>query len=113
MTSCLTSRSMASIRATSASSKAMTPPFSQIVRAASPGSRQSGHGVSACASISNQIRKRVDGCQRPSFLPGITGDHGRLQMGVRRGAANAKNTRKATVKTTRPGRAPDSRGHAA
>ena len=61
MTSCLTSRSISSMRATS---KMASLPFSQIVLAASFGMMPSSAMASAaCASISNQMRKRVCGSQ--------------------------------------------------
>ena len=61
MTSCLTSRSMASMRATS---KTALEPLSQIVWAASVGiSPSSAMADDAWASISNQMRKRVSGAQ--------------------------------------------------
>ena len=61
MTSCLVVRSISSIRSTS---KLAAPPFSQIARAASCGTTPvSASAVVACASISNQIRKRVSGDQ--------------------------------------------------
>ena len=61
MTSCLTSRSMASIRAIS---NVASLPLAQIVFAALFGIRPSSAMASAaCASISNQMRKRVFGAQ--------------------------------------------------
>ena len=52
---------MASMRATS---KTASEPFSQMVRAASFGiSPSSAMAEAACASISNQMRKRVSGAQ--------------------------------------------------
>ncbi len=58
MTSCLVSRSIASIRSTSKA------PFSHMIRAASAGITPSAASASiACASISNQMRKRVSGAQ--------------------------------------------------
>ena len=57
MTSCLVSRSISSIRATS---KVASPALAQIVLAASFGITPSSASASAaCASISNQILKRV------------------------------------------------------
>ena len=78
MTSCLTSRSISSMRATS---KTALRPFSQIALAASFGDHaELGHGVeAACASISNQMRKRVSGDQIAAISgAGVAGDHGRL-----------------------------------
>jgi hypothetical protein len=61
MTSCLTSRSMASMRATS---KVASAPLRQIVSAASRGTTpSSARAVVACASISNQTRNLVSGDQ--------------------------------------------------
>ena len=61
MTSCLVTRSISSMRSTS---KVAAPPFSQIVLAASFGMTPSSASASqACASISNQMRKRVSGDQ--------------------------------------------------
>ena len=61
MTSCLVSRSISSMRATS---NVACRPFSQIVLAASFGMMPSSAIASAaCASISNQMRKRVWGSQ--------------------------------------------------
>ena len=61
MTSCFTSRSISSMRAVS---KTAFEPFSQIVSAASRGTTpSSANAVVACASISNQMRKRVSGDQ--------------------------------------------------
>ncbi len=61
MTSCFTSRSMASIRATSNFAFA---PFSQMIRAASLGTTPSSAIASAAwASISNQMRNFVSGDQ--------------------------------------------------
>ena len=61
MTSCLVSRSISSIRATS---KVAALPFSQIVLAASFGMTPSSASASqACASISNQMRNLVSGDQ--------------------------------------------------
>ena len=61
MTSCLTSASISSMRATS---NLAFEPFSQMVFAASSGiSPSSAMAEAACASISNQMRKRVSGAQ--------------------------------------------------
>ena len=61
MTSCLTSRSIASMRATS---NVAFLPLSQIFLAAAFGMMPSSAMASAaCASISNQMRKRVCGSQ--------------------------------------------------
>ena len=61
MTSCLTSRSISSMRATS---NLASLPLAQIVLAASFGMTPSSAMASAaCASISNQMRKRVSGDQ--------------------------------------------------
>ena len=61
MTSCLVSRSISSIRATS---KVAFLALAQIVLAASFGMTPSSASASAaCASISNQILKRVWGSQ--------------------------------------------------
>ena len=61
MTSCLTSRSISSMRATS---NLAAEPRSQMVLAASLGIRpSSAMAEAACASISNQMRKRVSGAQ--------------------------------------------------
>ena len=61
MTSCLTSASMASMRATS---NLADFPLAQIFLAASFGMMPSSAMLSAaCASISNQMRKRVSGDQ--------------------------------------------------
>ncbi len=61
ITSCLVSRSMSSMRATS---KTAFLPFSQIVLAALFGMTPSSAMASAaCASISNQMRNRVSGDQ--------------------------------------------------
>ena len=61
MTSCLTSRSMASMRAMS---NFAFLPLSQIFFAAAFGTMPSEAMASAaCASISNQMRKRVSGDQ--------------------------------------------------
>ena len=61
MTSCLTSRSMASMR--SVSNLALEP-LSQMALAALSGIRpSSAMAEAACASISNQMRKRVSGAQ--------------------------------------------------
>ena len=61
MTSCLTSRSISSIRATS---NCASLPLAQMVLAASFGITPSSAWASAaCASISNQILKRVSGSQ--------------------------------------------------
>ena len=61
MTSCLVSRSISSMRATS---KVALPPLSQIFFAAALGTMPSSAMASAaCASISNQMRKRVCGDQ--------------------------------------------------
>ena len=61
MTSCLVSRSISSIRATS---NLALPPLSQIFFAAAFGTMPSSAMASAaCASISNQMRKRVSGDQ--------------------------------------------------
>ena len=62
MTSCLTSRSISSMRATS--NLAALRPLSQIFFAASFGTMPSSAMASAaCASISNQMRKFVSGDQ--------------------------------------------------
>jgi hypothetical protein len=62
MTSCLVSRSISSMRVTSKRARA---PFSQITSAASRGIMPiSAIAVAACASISNQMRKRVSGSHR-------------------------------------------------
>ena len=61
MTSCLTSRSISSMRATS---NLALEPLSQMILAASLGIRpSSAMAEAACASISNQMRKRVSGAQ--------------------------------------------------
>jgi len=61
MTSCFTSASMASMRAMS---KVASLPIAQIFAAASFGTTPSSASASvACASISNQMRKRVCGSQ--------------------------------------------------
>jgi hypothetical protein len=61
MTSCLVTRSISSIRATS---KVASFALAQIVAAASFGTTPSSASLSvACASISNQIRNRVCGSQ--------------------------------------------------
>ena len=61
ITSCLVTRSISSMRATS---NFALPPFSQIVFAASFGMTPSSASASqAWASISNQMRKRVSGDQ--------------------------------------------------
>ncbi len=61
MTSCFTSRSMASMRSTS---KVASLPFSQTLSAASRGTTpSSARAVVACASISNQMRNFVSGDQ--------------------------------------------------
>ena len=61
ITSCLVSRSISSIRSTS---KVASPALAQIVFAASLGITPSSACASAaCASISNQILKRVCGSQ--------------------------------------------------
>ena len=61
MTSCLTSASIASIRATS---NFAFEPLSQMACAASFGiCPSSAMAEAACASISNQMRKRVSGAQ--------------------------------------------------
>ncbi len=61
MTSCFTSASMASMRATS---NVAALPFSQIFFAASFGTMPSSAMASAaCASISNQMRNLVSGDQ--------------------------------------------------
>ena len=61
MTSCLTSRSIASMRSMS---KVALRPLSQIVFAAAFGTMPSfAMASAACASISNQMRKRVCGSQ--------------------------------------------------
>ncbi len=61
MTSCFVTASIASIRATS---NWASRPFAQIVSAAAFGTTPiSASAVVACASISNQIRKRVSGVQ--------------------------------------------------
>ena len=61
MTSCLVSRSISSMRATS---KVAFLPLAQMVLAASFGITPSSASASAaCASISNQILKRVCGSQ--------------------------------------------------
>jgi hypothetical protein len=61
MTSCLTSRSISSMRATSNSASfALVPDvFGRLLR----DHAELGHGVAAWASISNQMRKRVSGDQ--------------------------------------------------
>ena len=61
MTSCLTSASISSMRATS---NLALEPLSQMTLAASFGIRpSSAMAEAACASISNQMRKRVSGAQ--------------------------------------------------
>ena len=61
MTSCLVSCSMASMRATS---KVALLPLSQMTFAAASGIVPSlAMAAAACASISNQMRKRVSGDQ--------------------------------------------------
>jgi hypothetical protein len=61
MTSCLTSRSISSMRATS---NLAFLPFSQTFAAASFGTTPSSASASvACASISNQMRNLVSGDQ--------------------------------------------------
>ena len=61
MTSCFTSRSMASMRSTS---NLAAEPFSQMTLAAFLGIRpSSAMAEAACASISNQMRNRVSGAQ--------------------------------------------------
>ena len=61
MTSCLTSRSIASMRAMS---NLACEPLSQMALAALLGIRpSSAMAEAACASISNQMRKRVSGAQ--------------------------------------------------
>ena len=61
MTSCLVSRSISSIRATS---NLAFLPLSQIFFAAAFGTMPSlAMASAACASISNQMRKRVSGDQ--------------------------------------------------
>ena len=74
MTSCFTSRSIASMRAMS---KTASRPFSQTLAAASFGTRPSSAiASSACASISNQMRNFV--CGRPDvghLRPAVARDH--------------------------------------
>ena len=61
MTSCLVTFSIASMRATS---NVTSPAFSQIAFADSFGMTPiSASASQACASISNQMRKRVSGAQ--------------------------------------------------
>ncbi len=61
MTSCFVTASISSMRATS---NVAAEPFSQMTLAASLGMiAEFGHADAACASISNQIRKRVSGLQ--------------------------------------------------
>ncbi len=61
MTSCLVVRSISSMRATS---KRALLPLSQMAAAASFGIMPiSAMAEAACASISNQMRKRVSGAQ--------------------------------------------------
>ena len=61
MTSCLTSRSISSMRATS---NFAFEPLSQMALAALLGIwPNSAMAAAACASISNQMRKRVSGAQ--------------------------------------------------
>ena len=65
MTSCLVTRSISSMRATS---NVAFPAFSQIALALSLGMTPiSASASQACASISNQILKRVSGAQIASI----------------------------------------------
>ena len=57
MTSCFTSRSIASMRATS------KPPRFFTASAGFGDQAELGHGSAACASISNQMRNLVSGSQ--------------------------------------------------
>ena len=75
MTSCLVTRSIASIRA---ASNFAAVPLAQIVSAALFGMMPiSAIAVAACASISNQMRKRVSGSQIATISGRlIARDHG-------------------------------------